>query len=210
MINSVFYTADSFCIYTSCVQHVIENNHYPSQRFCTVGEIIIHFINNICSTLCEIIEFEDLRSRFIIVFGATMHWSSCWQNYNIRFTLWFCLNSIWRKLQIFFIFLKMARSILHGLIKYSIKYLFRKTHSTFLYSTYNSCVILKKPISTLVYKRSMEMSSIKSNLLLCSNNKIFDVVSIWAYVKWSIANSWFNCTWESFICIREAWIVQWF
>ena len=70
MINSVFHTPDSFCIYTSCVQHAIENNHYPSQRFCSGGEIISHLINNICFTFCEIIEFEDLRFRFIIVFGC--------------------------------------------------------------------------------------------------------------------------------------------
>ena len=92
-----FYTPDSFCIYTNCIQHVVENNHNPSQRFCSGGAIIIHLINNICSTFRETIECEDLRFRFIFVFGATMHWSFCWQNYNFLFTLWFCLHSIWRK-----------------------------------------------------------------------------------------------------------------
>ena len=61
VINSVFYTSDSFCIYMSCVQHVIESNHFPSQRFSFGGEIIIYLISNICSTLWKIIEFEDLR-----------------------------------------------------------------------------------------------------------------------------------------------------
>ena len=45
----------------SRVQHVIESNHYTSQTFSSGGETIIYLINNICSTLWKIIEFEDLR-----------------------------------------------------------------------------------------------------------------------------------------------------
>ena len=63
---------------------------------------------------------------------------------------------------------------------FRIKYFFRKTHSTFLCSTYNSYVFLKKPVSdfnTSVQAIHGDVSSIKFNLLFCSNNKIFDVVS---------------------------------
>ena len=150
--------------------------------------------------------------RFIIVFGATMHWSCSWQNYNVLFTVWFCLHSILRKIWIFFIFFKMKCLAQHFTV-FCIKYFFRKTHSTFLHSTYNSYVFLKKSVNdfnTSVQTIHGNVSSIKCNLLFCSNNKICDLLSSWTYVKWSITNCWFTYIWSSFICIREACIVQWF
>ena len=157
----------------------------------------IHLIKNICSTFCEITEFEDLRFRFIIIVGATMHWSCCWQNYNVFFYP-LILFAQYTKKDINPFYLFIMTSFAQHFTVFCIKYFFRKTHSTFLYSTYNSHVFLKKPASDFNTSGQTihgNVSSIKSNLLFCLNNKIFVVVSSWTYAKWSITSSWFSCIW---------------
>ena len=195
MMNFAFYTTDSFCIYTSCVLHVIENSYYPSQRFCSGGEIIINLINNICSTFCEIIELLKIWGLDLLSSLVQL----CLLLTKLQRSFYpLILFAQYMKKDINLFYLFQNASFAPHFTGFYIKYFFRKTHSTFLYSTYKNYVFLKNPVSnfnTSVQTIPGNVSSIKSNLLFCSNNKIFDVVSSLIILKWSITSSCFSCIW---------------
>ena len=184
----------------SRVQHVIESNHYTSQRFCSGGETIIYLINNICSTLWKIIEFEDLRFLDLLLSLVQL-----------------CLGLAVDKIQRFFLRFDFVCTVCEEINKSFLsfsKWLLLLNTSRYQilpqYSACNSYVFLKKPVSDFSTSSQTihgNVSSIKSNSLFYSNNKIFDVARSWTYIKWSITSSWFSCLWKSFICIRETCIV---
>ena len=107
-VDFVLHAPNRFWIYSSIIQHIVENYHCPTIWFSTCSKKVVHLVDYVPATFSKVIKLKYLWPEFVIIFRTTMHWSHYRNNHDILFLFRIFSNSIWCYEHVFFFFFVMT------------------------------------------------------------------------------------------------------
>ena len=84
-VDFVLHTPNRFLIYSSSIQHLVENYHCPTTWFRRCSKKVVHLDDYVRATFSKVIKLKYLWLEFIIIFGTSIHWSHCRKNHEMLF-----------------------------------------------------------------------------------------------------------------------------